>query len=377
MSEPILTRYIQNEILQNGPIPFVTFMEIALYHPKYGYYSAPGEKIGWKGDFYTSSTVHPIFGELLAKQLLQMWEIFGGSRLAIVEVGAGLGELCRDILHFIQVEYPKLFEQIDYIIVEKSDSLKEAQTSLLFPLFSESITWKDEVPDQLTGIILSNELLDAFPVHRIRIDANSIQEVHVDWGNGQFKEVLKSPSTPRIADYISHLRHTFKKPVNLEINLQAVDWILQIGKALKQGFVITIDYGYRAEELYSSQRDRGTFLCYHRHKVTEDPYQRIGEQDMTAHVDFTSLEDQGKNVGLLPVGFTDQTHFLMGLGIAQRMEEPANKMHESKEARREFLAMRQLMAPEGMGETFKILIQGKNIPAKFKLDGLQFRPFFP
>ncbi len=376
MPKPQLVAAIKNEIAQAGPMPFARFMELALYHPELGYYSSAGEKIGWKGDFYTSASVHPIFGELLAKQIAQMAEHIGDAPFTLVEVGAGKGTLCHDILKAIQQEHSALFARLDYVIVEGSPWLKEKQKEWLAPLFPERLSWADDIPKGFKGVVLTNELIDAFPVHRLRVEGEAIQEIHVDWQDEAFVEVLKPPSTPALAAYVQRLDLSFAKPVEIEINLRALDWMVSVGQSLAKGFVLTIDYGYPARELYSIKRPKGTFLCYRKHKTNEKPYEDIGEQDMTAHIDFTSLANKGKSVGLETLGFTDQMHFLMGLGIAQRMEGPGSKMFESEEAKKEFLAMKQLMAPDAMGQTFKVLIQAKGLPADIKLDGLQFKPFF-
>ncbi len=372
MSKPELIKEIKNEITQNGPIPFVRFMAQALYHPKYGYYTGSGDKIGWKGDFYTSSTVHPVFGELLAKQCIQMKDEIGDVPLTIVEAGAGKGTLCQDILTLLSKEYPDVFKHCQYIIIESSPFFKELQQKRLCSTFSDHVSWASSIPQNLKGILFSNELLDAFPVHRLRVEKENIQEIFVDWQENRFVEILQPPSTPKLLSYLNRLGVSYKQSAELEINLKALDWMTEAGKALLKGFVITIDYGYPASQLYSPRRAKGTFLCYQKHQSNENPYTRIGEQDMTAHIDFTSLADQGKKVQLDPIGFTDQMHFLMGLGIAQRMEGPAKNMFESEEAKKEFLAMKHLMDPAGMGQTFKVLVQAKNITARQALDGLQY-----
>jgi len=353
-------------------------MEEALYHPTFGYYSSPGEKIGPQGDYYTSSSVHPIFGELLAKQLHQMFLTLGAasSVYTLVEMGAGKGTLCSDILGYFKREWPPFFNRLEYIIIEKSPTLRERQKARLKPLFPDQVRWEEAVPDRLVGVLFSNELLDAMPVHRLRVDQQTVQEIYVDWKEERFVEIVGPPSSPRLFDYLKKIDVPFDRPAEIEINLQAIDWMRRTGRSLKQGYIVTIDYGYPAEVLYSSRRPKGTFLCYYRHQTNENPYDHVGEQDMTAHIDFTSLAKAGEEVGLSVIGFTDQTHFLMGLGIAQRMEPYAMKMDESEEAKRQFLAMKQLMAPERMGRVFKILIQGKNIPSEPRLDGLQFKPFF-
>lgn len=388
MSRPELVAMIREEIARRGPLPFARFMELALYHPEYGYYSAPGEKIGWKGDYYTNSSVHPVFGALLAQQIFQMdREMKEGSApdpFTLVEVGAGKGTLCFDILNSLQQEAPKFFSRLQYIIVEKSGSLRARQMEWLTPLFPNRLRWEDRIPAGLVGGVLSNELLDAFPVHRLRVSGESVEEVYVDWAGDHFMETLAAPSTSELPAYLKQTGVVFDTAIDLEVNLRALDWMREVGQALARGFVVTIDYGYPAEALYSARRPKGTFLCYHRHTANENPYDHVGEQDMTAHVDFTSLAKVGEGVGLSTLGFTDQTHFLMGLGIAQRMEAFAGQMEQSplragveaEEARRNFLAMKQLMAPEKMGRVFKILIQSKGVSTSVRLDGLQFKPFF-
>jgi len=375
VSKPELVNIIQSEIAQNGPIPFERFMALALYHPDYGYYSSAGEKIGWEGDFYTSSTVHSIFGALMAKQLLQMAAMLENERFTIVEVGAGLGALCHDILKTIAKETPDFYERCQYVIVEESPFLKQQQKERLPPIFRDHISWSEKIPKQLTGIVLSNELLDAFPVHRMTLGDGKVQEIYVDWQKGAFIEVLKTPSKPELRAYVEQLKLPLEKPYQMEINLKARNWITSVGQSLSKGFVLSIDYGYPAEELYHPRKPNGTFLCYYKHKTNEMPYEHIGEQDMTAHVDFTSIVKSGEKAGLKPLGLTDQMHFLMGLGIAQRMEAPAKQMFESEKAKKEFLAMKQLMDPSGMGKTFKVLIQAKGVPEDIKLDGLQFKAF--
>jgi SAM-dependent MidA family methyltransferase len=383
MSKPELITAIREEIALEGPIPFMRYMEMALYHPRYGYYTSPGEKIGWKGDYYTSSSVHPVFGELIAKQVIQMravciQEDASGSEetFTLVEMGAGKGTLCFDIMNTIKKEAPDIFERLHYVIIEESRWLRDKQADWLRPIFPGRVRWEDEIPTNLVGLVLTNELIDAFPVHRLRVENDTIEEIYVDWKQGGFIEVLKPPSSPRLQNYLSRLPVRFDRPTELEINLRARDWVRQVGRALSRGFVLTIDYGYPEEELYSPRRSKGTFLCYHQHKTNEEPYARVGDQDMTAHVDFTSLKRCGEEVGLRSLGFTDQGHFLMGLGISEKMAGPADRMDQSLEARDTFLAMKRLMAPEEMGKVFKILIQGKNLPADVRLDGLQFKPFF-
>ena len=378
MSKPELVEAIRDEIHGSGPIPFARFMAHALYHPQYGYYTAvdAGERIGRAGDYYTSSGVHPIFGALIAKQLLQMAShlaLTAGAPLTVVEVGAGKGALCQDILRGIQQVSPTDFQRLCYVIVEKSPWMRARQEERLAGPLGDRVRWDDRIPDGLVGVILSNELMDAFPVHRLRVGRGSLEEMWVDWKAGHFCGIWAAPSSPALAQWV-HGIGPWDTPVEIEANLLASDFLRAAAGALSQGFVVTIDYGHPAEALYGPWRPRGTFLCYFKHTANENPFERVGEQDMTAHVNFTALMRAGDEAGLSCLGLTDQTRFLMGLGITEAMERSAARMDASEAARREFLAMKHLMAPREMGGTFKVLIQGKGVPANLALDGLRFRP---
>lgn len=368
-----LTAIIRDEIVNMGPIPFVRFMALCLYHPEFGYYCSPRDKIGPKGDYYTSTAVHPIFATLLGKQILQMALLLplGNEKISLIEFGAGKGTLCQGILDFIQKEAPDVFSRVNYIIIEKSLSFQACQKARLLPIYPNTVGWKDQMPRDQVGIVLSNEFVDALPVHRMR----GKQEVYVNWKDGMFIEQLNSPSSPDLLAYFDRLDMKTNETFDYEMNLAALDWIRNVGQSLKQGFILTIDYGYPAHQLYHQSRSRGTFLCYYKHTICEDPYQHIGEQDMTSHSDFTSLAKVGEEAGLQVSGFTDQTHFLMGLGIAQEMQAAGDAMEESDEKKRNFFAMKELMAPHKMGKVFKILIQKKGISPPIILDGLTFRAF--
>ncbi len=377
MSNPKLSALIQDEIIKQGAIPFVRFMDLCLYHPEFGYYSSPREKIGPKGDYYTSLSVHPIFAKLVAKQILQMAIALqcGTDKITLFEFGAGEGTLCEGILDFLQKSAPDIFSRTTYIIIEKSPSFQARQKERLIPIYPTTVLWMDQMPQNQTGIVLSNEFVDALPVHRIQFSNQSLKEVYVNWNDDRFVEQLDKPSSPALVSYFDKIAIQSEEPFDCEINLAGLDWMREVGQALKKGFVLTIDYGYPAHQLYTPARKRGTLLCYYKHTVCENPYDHIGEQDMTSHIDFTSLAKVGEEAGLSLTGFTDQTHFLMGLGIAQEMQVAADKMSEGEEEQKNFLAMKELMAPNKMGKVFKIMIQGKNVPTSETLDGLTFRAF--
>lgn len=376
---PELVAAIASEVIASGPIPFARFMELALYHPQFGYYmrsSKPAaERIGRKGDFYTSSDVHPILGQALAKQAEQMDRLLGQpSPFSIVEMGPGKGLLARHILSTFQRDYPSLFHRLRYVLIERSPAMREAQRINLAPWLErpDLMNWVDDLaqipPHSLTGLCLSNELVDSFPVHRIQMTARGLEELWVDYRNGRFVECLKPLSSDRIASHLGHIGSDWPKGYRTEVNLHALDWMTQVAQRLHRGFVLTIDYGHTAQDLYSADRKRGTFLCYHQHAVHEDPFLHVGEQDMTAHVDFSNLATAGEEQGLQTTGFTNQMSFLMGLGIEQML---IGLSQDSPE----LTAAIQLLKPNGMGTTFKVLIQHKTVPNP-KLDGLQYQPFF-
>jgi SAM-dependent MidA family methyltransferase len=376
---PELVAAIAAEIAASGPIPFVRFMELALYHPQFGYYMRPSdsgtERIGWDGDFYTSSDVHPILGQALANQARQIDALLGHpDPFTVVEMGPGKGLLAKHFLSACQLDPGSLGQRLRYVLIERSPAMRALQQQELQPWRDQAgqVTWLEDVnslaPGNVTGLMFSNELPDAFPVHRIQMVGNDVQEVFVDYTGGQFLECLKPLSNPAIQDYIGRLHLELPDGYRTEINLQAPVWMKQVAESLGRGVVITIDYGHSAQDFYGPDRFKGTFLCYYSQTASEDPYIRIGLQDMTAHVDFTSLAMVAEAAGLSLTGFTNQMSFLMGLGVEEMIEqlEPES---------REFRAALHLLKPEGMGRTFKILVQHKGIQQPV-LDGLAFKPFF-
>jgi SAM-dependent MidA family methyltransferase len=210
--------------------------------------------------------------------------------------------------------------------------------------------------------------VDAFPVHRVVATKDGLDEIYVDVDGDRFVETREVPSTPDLEAYFKRLKIRLAEGQRAEVNLEAARWIREVGKALDLGFVITIDYGYPASELFAPHRKKGSLLCYYRHTVNDDPYARIGEQDITAHVDFTGLARAGAEAGLSVTGFTNQLNFLMSLGIAREMErfDPESP---------EMLSVKRLLARESMGGVFKVLIQHKGLTPP-PLEGLTFRPYF-
>ncbi|KCZ73237.1 hypothetical protein ANME2D_00300 [Candidatus Methanoperedens nitroreducens] len=360
-----LSEIIIQKIQKNGPISFRDFMEIALYYPGLGYYTSEGDKIGKRGDYYTSPDITPVFGEMIGRQLEEMRQILGEKRFTVVEMGAGTGLLSQDILTYLK-RNKELYDNLDYCIIEKSPAMRKEQSKLLGE--EEKISWYDSIKELcgMTGCVFSNELVDAFPVHQV-VMKEELMEVFIDYSSKEgFFEVLRSASG-KLEDYLADLGVVLPPEYRTEINLDAIEWIQDIGSCLKRGFVITIDYGYPSSELYQDYRNRGTLMCYYKHIATDNPYERIGEQDITSHVNFSALAMWGRKKGLEPCGFTDQAHFLLGLGI----EDYLRRLQERDYTKylKKMLQIKTLMME--MGETFKVLIQKKGVKCT-ELSGLRF-----
>jgi SAM-dependent MidA family methyltransferase len=376
---PQLVAAIASEIGRRGPISFARFMELALYHPQFGYYMRPPdpgtERIGWSGDFYTSSDVHPILGQAMARQAAQVDALLGYPEpFMIVEMGPGKGLLAQHVLSHCQLMSESLAERLRYVLIECSPAMRALQQEQLKPWLRHSgpVSWLEDLsslaPGSMTGLMFSNELPDAFPVHRVEKVAHGLKEIFVELRDGRFAQCLRDPSTPEIEDYFRSLHIELAEGYRTEINLRAPVWMRQVAASMNRGVVITIDYGHSAEDLYGPQRSKGTLLCYCSQMASEDPFVRVGIQDMTAHVDFTMLATVGEEAGLSITGFTNQMSFLMGLGVEEMIAQLAPETPE-------FRAALHLLKPEGMGRTFKILVQHKGLEAP-ALDGLIFKPFF-
>lgn len=372
-SNPALCNIIRDHISQSPHqrITFAEYMELVLYHPEHGYYSTNNRIIGEQGDFITAPHLAPDFGELLAEQFVEMWEILGQpSPFHLVEMGAGQGILAADILKYLHKHYFDFFEVLEYLIIEKSAGMKAEQKQILKPSISalRSYHWQ-EIPDNsLVGCCFSNELVDALPVHQIIFENGEIREIFVslDKENNNFVEVTAEISTVEIREYFNLIgidlaSGAYQEGYRSEVNLAALDWIKTVANKLRRGYLLTIDYGYPAERFYSPFRRQGTLQCYYQHTHHNDPYKYIGRQDITAHVNFTALERQGELCGLKKLGFVQQGLFLMALGLGKRVADISNSETEditSLLRRRD--ALHQLMNPMGLGG-FGVLVQEKGL----------------
>lgn len=349
-----LKQKIIEKIKREGPITFETFMEMALYEPGLGYYASERTEIGRAGDFYTSPHLHPAFGAMIGKQIEEMWELMQRpGDFHILEIGAGAGYLCKDILDYLA---KRSSIPLTYIIVETNSHMKQKQEKRLED-FLDKVIWVSsfEAVKTVRGCVLSNELLDAFPVHLIEME-DDVKEIYVTASADSLVEMKNYLSTDAITDYVNEFSITFSRGYRTEINLRIKDWLKSIDKIISEGFILTIDYGYPAWDYYGEHRDRGTLLSYRQHQVAEDAYQNIGEQDITAHVNFSSVKKWGEELGFKTLGFCQQGTFLIALGIDEIMRE----LYEtSPDYLFEVAKIKRLIFPGTMGETHKVIVQYK------------------
>ena len=296
------------------------------------YYSSPRSPIGIDGDFYTSGDLDPVFGQLLARQFERWSAEF--DEFTIIELGAGKGVLARDILQQ---------RRFHYMILERSPSMRLRQQEVLKDF---DVRWIDELPHSLTGCIFSNEFFDALPVHRVVWRDGILKEIYVTENFEEIEGALQ-PSVGAVK-----YRPPLQEGHTTEINLEASEWIRRIARSLDRGYHVAIDYGYLRDDFYA--QPHGTLMCYWRHQAVENPYIRIGEQDITAHVNFSDLMDEPS---LETVLFTTQKDYLIRLGILSEMEKLATAGDAVSMQR--LLRMKQLILPGSMGERFKVLIQAK------------------
>lgn len=329
---------IRGRIASNGPITFAEFMEVALYHPNGGYYTQDRQDPAHR-DYYTSPSAHPAFSALVAVQLEVMWRALGEpDPFYVVEMGAGSGLMAQDITDYVGQHLSPFAQSMRYFTVDKAG---------------------DDAPRGVVGCVLSNELIDAFPVHRFEIEDGGLVELFVDVdADGRFHSVPAEPSTPLLAQRLGKLGLELPDGTRSEINLRIGEWARRVSEIIERGFVVTIDYGHEAKELYSPERSRGTLQTYYKHTSGSSPYQWIGRQDITAHVDFTTVIDEGRDVGLKPLSLMTQAEYLNQLGLKVWADRLRDRDISPRDVRANATALRDLIDPEGLGG-FKVLIQEK------------------
>jgi len=366
-----LAALLLERVRAEGPIPFSDYMRACLYHPEHGYYArAESRRFA---NYYTSPDVHPVFGRLVARQLAEMWERLGRpGEFFAVEGGAGTGRLAGHILDFAERALPEFFGALRYVAVEPSAARLAAQAqSMGGHLAAGRAVSQPALPEQIpAGCIFSNELFDALPVDRVAGTRRGVHEILVSERDGWFAEVMAAPHSPRVAEFFTRQGAAFAEGQQAEAALDACGWIREAGRRLGRGFVLTIDYGHEAPELYSARHMRGTLLAYRDHRVSEEFYAAPGLQDLTAHVSFTALDLWGRDAGLERTGLASQTRFLLALGRANEFADIYDDGQTETERLRARLKLKTLIYPEGMGETFQVFIQHKGLDAPV-LTGLQ------
>jgi SAM-dependent MidA family methyltransferase len=365
-------------------------MDLALYDPTFGYYARASQRSGRAGDFFTSVDVGSLFGELLERQLDEMSSLLAtrphpATHFDLVEAGAGNGRLSADILRAARRAHPSFYERVRLHLVEASAAARADQRRTLDGMTDHLATSAGALPDAFEGTLLANELLDALPTHQVVMRADGLREVYVEIGNleGEDRLIAREgpPSTPELGEYLGRLGVTLEPGWRVEINLRAVEWIRDAARRLQRGFIVIVDYGHPARELYSHTHAAGTLTTFARHTMAGPESARDadrpawlrqpGEQDITAHVDFTSVQAAAEAAGLTSIGFLDQTYFLLGLANL----EGAGRGASGADLFNDFdkrLALKTLLMPGGLGSTHKVLILGKGVgtPA---LQGCSYR----
>jgi len=357
-TNPDLVRFIRETIRRDGPVRFDWFMEQALYHPQFGYYSSGRCQIGRKGDYFTNVSVGPLFGRMLAAQFAEMWEIMGQpAHFTIVEQGAHHGDFASDVLRAMS-DFPATLR---YEIIEPFPILEARQNETLAE-FSGKVTWRKSLGEleSFVGVHFSNELIDAMPARLIARDAGGEwQEKFVADSGNDFVFIRMAIDDQRLRSYFEKISLTGSDQYETEVNLAATDWINDVAQKLTRGFLLAIDYGYPRAKFYAPERTTGTLQAFARHRKVASPLEGVGCVDLTAHVDWTGVAESAERAGLDLLGFTDQHHFMTGLLAKYSPDENERR------------ALQTLLHPEFLGTRFQYLVLGKNVPMK-TLTGFRF-----
>jgi SAM-dependent MidA family methyltransferase len=355
-----LGKIIAARIRERGPITFAEYMAACLYHPEHGYYSR-GEAQRF-ADYYTSVDVHPVFGRLLARQLAEMWEHCGRpAEFIVAEAGAGAGRLAAHILDFAARALPNFCAALKYVAVEQSAARRNAHARVLAShIAAGRAISAAELPAAIpAGCILSNELLDALPIHRVLREHGELREIYVGLDGERFCDQVGPLSSPALEKYFAEQGIELFDGHQTEACLAAADWMENAAQRLGRGFLLSIDYGHEARELYNERHLRGTLLAYSRHRAGEDYYAAPGEQDLTAHVNFTALDHAAARGGCSRAGLVSQSHFLLALGRGNEFADLYDEGQSEADRVRARLLLKTLIFPEGMGESFSVLIHSK------------------
>jgi SAM-dependent MidA family methyltransferase len=365
-----LENVIKSEIDQSPDrsISFYRWMELCLYHPEYGYYMKPGIKVGKEGDFYTVSSLGTIFAEQLIFTFNEMIRNMGIQRVTVLEWGGGEGRLSEQMISLWR-EDPFLSKvEVGWVMLELSPDHKQKQRELLGDVAGNiPIRWIPNMSElsseeRQSLIVFSNELLDAFPVYRIKKTEEGVQEMRVAWSEDllQFEYKLM-PANEKLLNYLITYEVKLEEGQEAEINLDLENWARQVASHMEKGYVVTVDYGDVTESLYSSMRPEGTLVAYYKHRATNDVLSRPGAQDLTSHVHFSACMEQGARMGMETVALLTQRDFLLNSGVINKLSEHQETDPFRSDAIRRNRVIRQLLMPGGISDSFKVLIQSKGV----------------
>lgn len=374
----MLAELIKQQIKSQGPVTFAQFMQMALYQPGCGYYTSAAPPMGRVGDFYTAPTVSPLFGAMLARQFHQLWQLAGcPAPWVLVEYGPGTGQLARDVVAALAARAPDLYAVLKYYLVEISDHFRQQQQSLLGAGDDgDKFKWVDGLEEIKSSgdhihCVYANELVDAFPVHVVVQTESGLRELYVHHRGTSFEWQEGSLSSPELAAYFEMQQVVLAPGQRAEVNLQAREWLARVAANLAPGGVLLIiDYGSEAGEMYAPQRHHGTLRCFYRHRLGDDPLRHIGEQDITASVNFTALGIWGEQAGLKKLGLVTQPEFLINLGLLETLQEHRD-YDTSVPVLEKANAIKRLVLPGGMGGLFKVLVLARDWQNETPLIGLK------
>ncbi len=382
-----LREQIEQEIRERGPIPFSRYMEMCLYDPDQGYYARNAEQFGKAGDFYTSSDVHAVFGRLLARQFDAMWRALDQpSQIEILELGPGRGLFARDVLDWSRKKFPDFFGAVHYTLQESSPALQaklrdnlrehigtgkaavpEERPSLAQRFSAGKATMDHQVPEgrptlihrccppATSLIIFANEFFDALPVEIL----SDHGKLHLALEENRLREIWLPPAAEEL-EFLDRYGVHPEPGERMEVPLVALNWMKQIANAISRGYLLIIDYGYtRAEQL--AGHHRGTVMAYRHHSASSNPYQAPGEQDITAHVNFTALAAAACDAGMEVQPLRTQSQFLMRIGEANQFADAFEDCRMPQERAKVALQLKHLVTPAGMGENFQVLIASRGV----------------
>ena len=393
-----LRQKIEQEIRERGTIPFSRYMELCLYDPEFGYYSRNAEKFGKAGDFYTSSDVHAVFGRLLARQFEEMWRALGKpEQIDVLELGPGRGLFAQDVLDWSEKKFPEFFRAVRYTLAERSASLRERLAANLRHRISSGKVvvqsqfgdsgfnnQSEDMPQPPAGgdarrstarfvaeaplIVFANEFFDALPVEILSEQG----ALRINLGDGNFVEEW-APASAAELEFLDRYGVHPETGMRTEATLVAQKQMANLSAAIEEGFLVTIDYGYTREEQLAG-RHLGTVMTYRQHSASPNPYEAPGDQDITAHVNFTALASTAEQSGMRAHQLLTQSQFLLGIGEANQFGDAFEECRLPEERAKIALQLKHLVTPAGMGETFQVLVASKDVPCESveNLSGLSF-----